>query len=95
MPNVRTHSTIVRLHELVRLYHLSKSFDACSVRPRFHLALLPHDARKAARPLLPRKSLDNTLDCALSNQFSVQARVIEDGGEVDDCGESADHSRVA
>lgn len=88
-------STIIRLHELVRIHHLRKPYDARSVRPRLRLALLPHDAREATRPSLPRESLDNTFDRALSNKFSVQARVVEDGGEVDNRSESADHSRFA
>jgi hypothetical protein len=91
----RTRLSIVRLHELVRLDHLSETFDARGVRPRLYLALLPHDSSKATSPLLPRESLDNTLNRALSNELSVQASVVEDRGEVDDRSESADHSSVA
>lgn len=87
--------SIVRLHELVRLDHLSKSFDARGVRPRLHLALLPYDSSKATSPFLPRESLYNTLDRALRDKFSVQARVVEDGGEMDNRSKCANHSRVA
>lgn len=90
-----TRSTVIRLHELVRLDHLSKAFNARGIRPRFHLALLPDHARKATCPLLPRERLHNTFDRALSNKFSVQARVVENGGKVDDRCKGADHSRIA
>lgn len=88
-------STVIRLHELVSLDHLSKAFNARGIRPRFHLALLPDHARKAICPLLPRERLHNTLDRALSNKFSMQARVVENGGKVDDRCKGADHSRIA
>lgn len=91
----RTRSSFVRRHQLVRLDHLGKAFDARGICPRFRLTLLPHHASKAARPTFSWKSLDDTLDRASRNQFSVQARVVEDGGEVDYCGEGADHSRLA
>jgi hypothetical protein len=88
-------SPVVRFHQFVRLDHLRKPFDARSVRPWFDLTFLPHHISKAARPFLSWKRPSDTFDRAFSNQLSVQARVVKNGGEVDNRSESADPSRVS
>lgn len=91
----RACSSIVRLHQLVRLYHFRKTFNACCVRPRFDLTLLPHNISKAPGPTISWKSFDDIFDRTFGDELSVQARIVEDGGKMDDRCESADHACVA
>lgn len=93
MPHTR--SSVVRLHQLVRLDHLSEPFNARCIRPWLSLTLLPHHTSEATRPALSWKSLDDTLNRSLSNHLAVQTRVVKNSGEVDNRRERADHSRVA